>query len=99
MFTIIASAHNFADANSLSNIATTVYSLKQRFESEYKVVIKWFHENKAIINPDKFQVIVLDKRKSNNTEVKFIIGSEQIQAVPSVDITGITLICTLINFV
>ena len=44
-----------------------------------------------IVNPDKFQVIVLDKRKSNNTEVKFAIGSEQIQAVPSVDILVITI--------
>ena len=44
-----------------------------------------------IVNPDKFQAIVLDKRKSSNTEVKFIIGSEQIQAVPSVDILGITI--------
>ena len=44
-----------------------------------------------IVNPDKFQVIVLDKRKSNNTEVKFTIGSEQIQAVPSVDILVITI--------
>ena len=34
---------------------------------------------------------MLDKRRSSNTEVKFIIGSEQIQAVPSVDILGITI--------
>ena len=44
-----------------------------------------------IVNPDKFQAIVLDKRKSSNNEVKFIIGSEQIQEVPSVDILGITI--------
>ena len=44
-----------------------------------------------IVNPDKSQVIVLDKRGSSNTEVKVIIGSEQIQAVPSVDILSITI--------
>ena len=43
------------------------------------------------LNPDKFQFVVFDKRRSNNTEVKFIIGSEQIQAVPSADILGITI--------
>ena len=43
------------------------------------------------VNPDKFQAIVLDKRKSSNAEVKFIIGSKQIQAVPSADILGITI--------
>ena len=44
-----------------------------------------------IVNPDKFQAVVLDKRRSNNTEVKFSIGSEQTQSLPSVDILGITI--------
>ena len=38
------------------------------------------------------QAILLEQRKTSNTEVKFIIGSEQIQAVPSVDILGITIV-------
>ena len=65
--------------------------MKQTLESESKLAIKWFHENKTIVNPDKFQVIVHNKRKSSNIEVKFNIGSEQIQAVPSLDILGITI--------
>ena len=44
-----------------------------------------------MVNPDKFKTIVLDKRRSNNTEVKFMIDSEQNQAVPSVDILDITI--------
>ena len=44
-----------------------------------------------IVNRDKFQAAAFDKRRSNNTEVKFIIGSEQIQAVPSVEILGTTI--------
>ena len=44
-----------------------------------------------IINLDKFQAIVLDKCRASNNEVKFIIGLEQIQAIPSVDILGIMI--------
>ena len=91
MFILIGSVHNFADDNSLSNIAKTIDRLKQTLESECQVNIKWFHENKMIVNSDKFQAIILDKRWSNNTKVKFIIGSEQIQAVPPVDILGIKI--------
>ena len=54
MFILIASVHNFANDNSLSNIAETIDSLKQTLESECKVAIKWFHENKTIVYPDKF---------------------------------------------
>ena len=39
-----------------------------------------------IVNPDKLQAIVLNNRKSNKTEVKCTIVSEQIQVVPLVDI-------------
>ena len=76
LFILIASAHNFADDNSLSNVAKTIYSLNQTLESECKVAIKWFHGKKMIVNPDKFQAMVLDMRRSSNTEVKFIIGTE-----------------------
>ena len=94
MFILIASVHNFANDNSLSNIAKTIDSLKQTLKSDWcKVANKWFHENKMIVNPDKCQAIVLDKCKSNSTEVKFIISSEQIQMI------NWTLICTLIKFV
>ena len=92
MFILIASVHNFADDNGFSIISKNFDSLKQILESECKVAIKWFHEEKKItVNADKFQAIVLDQRGSNNTEVKYIIGSEQIQAVPSVNILGITI--------
>ena len=50
-----------------------------------------------IVNLDKCQAIVLDKRRSNNIEAKFIIGSEQIQAVPLVDILDI-IIDNKLNF-
>ena len=69
LFISIAWVHNFADDNSLSNIAKKVDSLKQTLESECKLAIKWFHENKMIVNPDKFQAFVLDNRNSSNTEV------------------------------
>ena len=43
-----------------------------------------------ILNPDKFQAIVREKQKLKNTGVKFVSGSEKIQAV-SVDMLGITI--------
>ena len=65
--------------------------MKQTLESECQVAIKWFHDIKMIINPDKFQVTVLDKRRINNIEVELIIGLEQVQVVPSVDILSLMI--------
>ena len=34
---------------------------------------------------------LFDKRKSNNTEIKFVVGLKEIDAVTSVDMLGITI--------
>ena len=77
MFILILSVHNFADDNSLSNIATNIDSLRHMLESEYKVAIKRLHENKMIVNPEKFHL--LDKSKSNNTDLKLVIVSGKLK--------------------
>ena len=62
-----------------------------RFSNLHQCTFKWFYENKMIENPDKFQAIVIDKRKSNNTDVKFFIDQEEIQAASSAAILDITI--------
>ena len=56
--------------------------MKQILESECKVAIKWFHENKMIVNLRKLQAIVLGKSKLNKNDVIFVISLKEIQAVP-----------------
>ena len=57
--------HNFADDNILSSQGETVFKLIDMLESESNIAIDWFTKNEMIINPDKFQTIILDKKKSN----------------------------------
>ena len=44
-----------------------------------------------IINPDKFQTIILDKKKSNLTNIPLAIDNQTIKPVPSVELLGIHL--------
>ena len=64
-----ASAHNFAGVNTLTAFANNIQNLlleispkKHLLESECSVGIKWF-KDKMIVNPGKFQAIILDKKK------------------------------------
>ena len=90
-FIEIASMHNFADDNTLSALGKTVSKLTDTLESESNNAIDWFTESKMIINPDKFQATVLDKRKSNLTNIPFTIDNQTIKSVPSVELLGIHL--------
>ena len=53
----IANAHNFADNNTLNAFASNTQNLIHLLESESSIAIKWFEDNKMIVNPGKFQVI------------------------------------------
>ena len=52
-FVSSASMYNFADENPVSAIAKTVAKLKSTLQSESKVVINRFKNNKMIVNPQK----------------------------------------------
>ena len=57
-----ASVHNFADNNSLSTFKSNIKNLKLILESESKTAISWFQSTKMIVNPGKFQGIIIDKK-------------------------------------
>ena len=44
-----------------------------------------------IINPQKFQAIILDKEKSNLTSIPLTIDNQTIKSVPSLELLGIHL--------
>ena len=53
----IANAHNFADDNTLTAFANNIQNLIHLLGAESSVAIKWFKDNKLIVNPGKFQDI------------------------------------------
>ena len=67
------SLHNFADDNTLSAFAETILELIDILQSGSEIVIDWFKNNKIIVNPNKFQAILLDKRKSGHTNQRVVV--------------------------
>ena len=84
-----ASVYNFADDNTLAIFASTLKELLQILEPECEITINWLHNNKMIVNPDKFQVILLDKRGFDNTNTEVNIGNEKIKSTLSVKVLRI----------
>ena len=82
------SVHNFVDDNTLACFASTSKKLLPILESECETAINWLHNNKMIVNSDKFQVILLEKRGSNNTNIEVKVGNEKIKSTLSVKLLG-----------
>ena len=77
-FILLSTAHNFADDSTLLCFGKTIQQLIGFLESECKVALTWFDENKMIVNPGKFQGMIMDKRKQDHTKEIFRIGSKEI---------------------
>ena len=59
-----------------SAFATTVSGLTKILESESEVVIDWFKKNKMVVYSDKFQAIILGKRKSVHTNEHITVDNQ-----------------------
>ena len=55
------------------------------------LLLDWFIKNEMIINPDKFQAIIPDRRKSSLTNIPFTIDNQSIKSVPSAELLEIHL--------
>ena len=89
-FILIVSVHNFAD-DTFSAFAEAVSKLINILQSESKVITDWFKKNQMIVNPGKFQVIIIDTKKRDHTNENVVIDNKQIKNVPSVELLGIQL--------
>ena len=70
LFDIIkkASIFYFEDDNTLPALSKTITGLLHILQPESLKIIKWFEENKVIVNAGKFQVLLIDKRKQYHTK-------------------------------
>ena len=56
------------------------------------MAIEWFKMNKIIVNPNKFQAIVLlNKKRSDLTNTNFQVDNQVIKLVSSVELLGIQI--------
>ena len=86
-----ASVHNFADDNTLSMFEETIQNLIALLETESNAAIEWFQNNKMIVNPGKFQAIIIDKKKKCHTNETLKIEDKVIKPSSSVKLLDVQI--------
>ena len=89
----LSELYNFADDNTISATADNMDDLLYTLKHESEQAVRWFKENQMIVNPDKFQAMILEGSKSlkNYEPLKVEIGNTQIEATDTVKLLGITI--------
>ena len=81
---------NFADDNTIYTDCAEIETLLNILEKESETAINWFKENEMIVNPDKFQALILGKHKQNDN-IKLKINGSDIIPRKSVTLLGVEI--------
>ena len=73
----------------MSAFAENVSRLINILQSDSEVITDWFKKNQITVNLDKFQAIIIDKKKGDHTDENEVIDNKQIKSVPSVELLAI----------
>ena len=69
---------NFADDNTISTAEKTIENLISTLEEESQAAIEWFKMNEMIVNPDKFQAIIIKKNSKMKDSYPLNINDQKI---------------------
>ena len=80
--------YNFTDDNIISSISKEKEALLTTLEKESEKAVDWFRRNKMIVDPEKFQSMILER--SGNSDAHTIeIDGNKIERANSVDLLRI----------
>ena len=82
---------NFADDNTISAFSETVEGLINILQTETEKSLDWMENNDMIVNPDKFDAIILTKHRRDNTGIEITVNDTIIKSNEKVDLLGLTL--------
>ena len=83
---------NFADDKTISTFSVTVEGLINILQTETEKSLDWMENNDMIVNPDKFDAIILTKDRRDNTGIEITVNDTIIKSNEKVDLLGLTLI-------
>ena len=91
MFLFIREAklENFADDNTIYAGSNDLSSLLELLENESNSAVKWFKNNNMIVNPEKFQAMILGQRNQEKHHLK--INNQNIEAKTQVTLLGLVI--------
>ena len=86
-----ADLHNFADNNTISAFSKDLQELIKILEDASECAIKWFTNNCMIVNPSKFQCIIIENSKGKIDPQSLKINSSSTETSKSVKLLGIEI--------
>ena len=86
-----SSLYNFADDNRIAAFEKDITLLKETLQNEAEIAIQWFKDNFMIVNPGKFQAMVINRFGKMENKHEMYIENKKITSEHSVKLLGIEI--------
>ena len=83
--------HNFVDDNTISAFSKDLQELIKKLEDASECAIKWLTNVSTIVNPDKFQSIIIGSSRGRINPQSLKINGNSIETSGSVKLLGIEI--------
>ena len=83
--------HNFADDNTITCTSDSLAELIENLELESNKATEGFKVNNMIVNPEKFQAIIIDRKGQSNNPTKLVIDGKEINSENCVTLLGLEI--------
>ena len=80
--------HNFADNDTIAAVCDQLPDLIKILEAEGELSVEWFRKNETIVNSDKSQAIILNRKEAQATH-ELIIDNKEIKTTNSIKLLSI----------
>ena len=86
-----SSLYNFADDNTITAFEKDITLLKETLQNEAEIAIQWFKGNFMIVNPGKFQAMIINRFGKMENKHEMYIDKKKIASGDSVKLLGIEI--------
>ena len=86
-----SSLYDFADDNTITVFEKDITLLKENLQNEAEIAIQWFKDNVMIVNPGKFQAMVINKFGKMENKHEMYIENMKITSEHSVRLLGVEI--------
>ena len=83
-----SSLYNFADDNTIIAFQKDITLLKETLQNEAEIAIQWFKGNFMIVNPGKFQAMIINRFGKMENKHEMYIDNKKITSEHSVKLLG-----------
>ena len=85
-----ANLNMYADDHQLYTMGSNAYSMKARLESEATKALTWYNYNYLMVNPDKFQLLMINSQNDKD-QASLTINAHVIESTADISLLGVNI--------